>query len=161
VLAAREDSGQRLLEALEDRVDRELQKACAEILGERLRVGAGLRGGEPRRHRDGMHPLRPERLDRQGDRQRRVDPTRDADDDLVEAVLLHVVTEPELQGAPHLLELVQGVGDERRDQTRLPPLLAEIDDGRVGNLPLPRESPPASIDEAAGDRRRCVDVDDE
>ena len=53
-----------------------------------------------------MHAIGAERLRRERGDERRVDPARDADDDLAEAVLAHVVGEPELERDPHLLELV-------------------------------------------------------
>ena len=61
-----------------------------------------------------MHALGPERLRRERGRERRVDPARDADDDVAEAVLLDVVPQAELEREPHLLELVE----ERRDGGR-------------------------------------------
>ena len=54
-----------------------------------------------------MHVLGPQRLRRERRGDRGIDPAADADDDTAaEAVLDHVVVEPELQRATHLLQLV-------------------------------------------------------
>ena len=58
-----------------------------------------------------MDALGPERLAGDRRRQRRVDPARDADDDILEPVLLDVVAQAELEPEPHLLEVVE----HRRD----------------------------------------------
>ena len=69
-----------------------------------------------------MDTTRSERLRGERSGERRVDPSRDADHDVAEAVLLHVVAEAELEREPHLVELVQwrGSGAGRR--------LVEVDD---------------------------------
>ena len=54
-----------------------------------------------------MHALGAERLDRERRRQRRVDPAREADHDVAEAVLVDVVAQAELEREPHLLEVVE------------------------------------------------------
>ena len=67
------------------------------------------------RHRDAVDTLGAERLDGERGSDRRVDPARDADDDLVEAVLADVVAEAEDERLSHLLELVA----ERRERCPL------------------------------------------
>ncbi len=54
-----------------------------------------------------MDAIRPERLGGKGGGERRVDASGDADQDVAEAVLLHVVAEAELEREPHLVELVE------------------------------------------------------
>src|SRR4029453_18062334 len=103
-LPALERPGKRLLEALEDRFNRNLEEARAEILRKRLRVATRLFRRVTGGHREGVNAIRAERLDRQCERQRRVDPARDAHDDLGEPVLLHVVAQTELECQPLLLE---------------------------------------------------------
>ena len=51
--------------------------------------------------------IRAQRFDRERRRERGIDAAREADDDVAEAVLRHVVAEPELECEPHLLELRQ------------------------------------------------------
>src|SRR5262249_21768646 len=46
------------------------------------------------------------------------DPAGDADHHLTKAVLVHVVTQPELEREPHLLELVEARGNQRLDAKR-------------------------------------------
>src|SRR5439155_24017260 len=86
-LVACEDVGERLEEALYDRLDRELEEGGAERLGEAPRIATRLLRAEARRHRDAMDAVRPERLAGDRRRQRGVDPARDADDDILESVL--------------------------------------------------------------------------
>ena len=69
-----------------------------------------------------MDATRPERLGSERGGERRVDASGDADHDVAEAVLLHVVAEPELESEPHLVELVE----RRRQLARRP--LVEVDD---------------------------------
>ena len=97
---------ERLLEGGDDLVDRQLAEVDPEALREPPRVAAGALRREPRRHRDAVHPLGAERLDRERRGQRRVDPAGQPDDDVAKAVLLHVVAQPELEREPHLLEVV-------------------------------------------------------
>ena len=52
-----------------------------------------------------MHALGAERLGAERRRDRGVDPARDGDDDVREAVLLDVVAQAERERAAHLLEL--------------------------------------------------------
>ena len=82
------------------------RKSQPSPLGEPLRVAARPLRRVARRHRDAVHALGAERLDRERRDECRVDPAGDADDDLLEAVLAHVVAEPELERQPHLLEVV-------------------------------------------------------
>ena len=58
-----------------------------------------------------MQAARAQRLRGERSRERRVDAARDADYDLPEPVLLHVVAQPELEREPHLVQL----GERRRD----------------------------------------------
>ena len=80
-------SVQRHAERVHDRIDRDLQVPRADRLRHGARVASGLGGGEARRHRDADDVLGPERLGRERGRQRRVDPARDSEDDVREAVL--------------------------------------------------------------------------
>ena len=89
-----------------------------------------------------------QRFGRECRRDRRVDAAGDADDDLAEAVLVHVVVQPELERQPHLLELV----DERGHLTRRLAAVAgkascaDVDDVHGWNLlALAREGAPADV----------------
>jgi hypothetical protein len=62
-----------------------------------------------------MDAIRPESVDAERGRERRVDPAGEADHDVAEAVLLDVVVEPEGERQPHLLELRRERGDGAAD----------------------------------------------
>src|SRR5436190_3080598 len=81
-----------------------------------------------------MDPLGAERLDSERGRDRRVDPSRDPDDDFAEAVLVHVVGEPELEPEAHLLELVEAWRDGRLDGLARAAGRTDVDDRHLGNL---------------------------
>ena len=74
-------------------------------------VGRVAVGGVAGRHRDAVDALGPERLDREGRRERGVDPARDADDEAARSRTSHVVAQAEDECAAHLLEVV-GEGRE-------------------------------------------------
>jgi hypothetical protein len=98
------------VERLDRRLDRNLPKVAAEAFRYQTGVAPRPFGGKLRRHRHAVHTTGFERLCAQRGSHRRVDPARDPDDDLREAVLLDVVPEAEGERKPHLLEL----GLERR-----------------------------------------------
>ena len=87
-------------------------------VGQQLGIGDGVRARVARRHEHPVHPLGAERVDSDGGHQRRVDPTREADHHLAEAVLGHVVAGAEHQG---LVDLALGTQQRRgvRHQRRL------------------------------------------
>ena len=106
-LAPGERLRERRVVGLDHRLDRDLAEVDAERLGELLRVAARRLGRVARRHRDAVHALGAERLDAQRRGQRRVDPAGEPDHDVAEAVLRHVVVQPELEREPHLLQVVE------------------------------------------------------
>ena len=107
-----------------------------------------------------MHPRRAEGVDGERCRQCRVDPARDGDHHLAEAVLVDVVSEPEDEGFPHLLELRLecrhvGLGScaecVRRSE------LQRLDLGHGRTVPL--EGATADVSEPPRDRVGWIDVD--
>ena len=76
-----------------------------------------------------MDAFRAERLRGERGRERRVDAAGDADDDVAEAVLLHVVAKAELEREPHLVEL-----GERRCQ-RAGGRLGQVDQSSASSNP--------------------------
>ena len=108
-----------------------------------------------------MHALGAERLCGEGGGERRVDSAGDPEDDIVEAVLRHVVAEAELEGAPHLLELVEG-GGEHGLHGPARRVLGHVDDRRIGELPARAcERAAPCVAETAADRGGRVHVHDE
>ena len=97
------------------------------------RVGERTGGGEARRHRHAVHPAGPHRVD--GDRgdERRVDPTRQPDDAVAEAVLRDVVPRRQHEGRVGRGVVVEDLGDRpgRAVATALPPP-AHLDDAPPG-----------------------------
>ena len=118
-------SAQRAGVGVDHRLDRDLAEVDPERLGEPLCVAARRVRRVARRHRHAVHPLGAERLDAQRRRQRRVDAARQADHDVAEAVLGHVVVQAELEREPHLLELVE-LG-HARGATRAPAAAGRLD----------------------------------
>ena len=109
-----------------------------------------------------MDAVGAERLDGQRGGHRRVDASGDADDDVAEAVLLHVVAQPELQRQSHLLELVQARRERGRGLARVGVGLADVHDRRVGQLTaVPREGAPPDVPQAPSHGLGRLDVDDE
>ena len=109
-----------------------------------------------------MDALRAERLDRERGGQRGVDPARDADQDLAEAVLVDVVTQPELQGEAHLLELAELGGQRASGVLAVLSHRADVDDGRFRRRgALAGHRPAAEVAQASPDRLARLDVDDE
>src|SRR5581483_7455056 len=92
----------------------------------------------------------------------RVDPARDADDHLAEAVLRHVVGEAELEREAHALELV--LERRRRRMHRGPTLLprGQLHDPRLRqSVPLAGKRARPHVPEPAPDRLRRLHVDHE
>ena len=105
----------------------------------------------------------PQRLGAESRRERRIDPTGDAEDDVAKAVLLDVAPQPELECEPHLLELVERRGDPsvRRAAVRRRGRL-ELDHGRIWQHGMfAREGTAARVAEAVADSGGRVDVDDQ
>ena len=96
-------------------------------------------------------------------RQRGVDPTRDADDDLLEPVLLDVVAESELERESHLLEVVEHrARSAPRSDPSGHPRTADVDDRDLGDclaLALQRAAP--HVSQPSADRLLGLDVDHE
>ena len=155
----RERAGERL----DHRLDRDLAEVDAERLGEPLRVAARPLRRVARRHRDAVHALRAERLDAERGGERRVDAAGEPDHDVAEAVLRHVVAQPELEREPHLLEVVELRGDACGcAASRLRAAAARARSRRhVGAAALARERAAAHVAQPPADRRDRVDVDDE
>src|SRR5207244_5106785 len=119
-------------------------------------------GRVARRHRHAVDPPGTERLDRERGGERRVDPSRDADDDLAEAVLVHVVAQAELEPDAHLLQLVEPRSDDRLHPLARPVRRADVDDREVGKLAaVASERPAADVAKPAPDRGGRLDVDNE
>ena len=93
------------IERLHHRLDRELAELAAEILARAAARRRACLRRVARRHRHAMHAVGAECLDRERHDERRVDATRDADDDVAEPVLGHVVVQAQLERESHLLEL--------------------------------------------------------
>ena len=125
------DGRERGGERLDHRLDRDLAEVDAERLGEPSRVAARALRRVARRHRDAVHALGAERLDAERRGQRRVDAARDADHDVAEAVLRHVVVQPELEREAHLLEVVELRSERRVGGLGLLARRRELDLGRA------------------------------
>ena len=72
-------------------LDRRDVEPDAEARGDVHRVLHALRAGVRRRHREGAHPVRSQRVDRERGDEGRIDPAGEAEDDVVEPVLTDVV----------------------------------------------------------------------
>ena len=149
-LAPGERAGERVFEARHDPLDRQLEELGAEALGEQPGVALRSLGAVARRHRDAVHPLGPQRLASDRRRQGRVDPSRNAQDDVREAVLPHVVAEPELEREPHLLEVVEQRSDRGLDPAARLVRGADVDDRAR------RAQPPARLPASAAERRAAA-----
>ena len=103
---------------------------------------------------------RSERLCGERRRQRRVDASGDSEHDVREAVLASVVAQAEPDREPHLLELVERLGDRRADRVLVPPILhGHLDHDGLRQLAAGAgEGTPACVAETAGDCGRRVDV---
>ena len=83
-------------------------------------VPDGVVGGVAGRHEHAVHPIGPQRVDRQGGHQRGVDPAGEPDDDIAEAVLGDVVAGTEdcvLDPTQGLSALLSEVADEAYPDT--------------------------------------------
>ncbi len=109
-----------------------------------------------------MDAVRAERAGAERCRHRRVDPTRDADDDFAEAVLYDVVPKAECEREPHLLELRCERDDLRRDGVVVGRERLELD-GRYLRRRFARTIQIASahVAQPAADGVGRLDVDDE
>ena len=96
------------------RLDRHDVRANAEPIGERDRVGDTALARVARRQHHAVHVLGAERVDRDRGDERRVDPAREADQHVGEAVLAHVVTRAEHE---RFVDLVHRL-ERRLDATR-------------------------------------------
>ena len=93
---------------------------------------------------------------------RGVDPARDTDDYLCEAVLLDVVVEAEREREPHLLERGLERDDLRRCRCGRYCRRPELDGHDLGNgLPRPVELASSYVAQSAAHRVRRLEVDDE
>ena len=148
--------------ARDRRLDRDLAERAAQGLGDGAGVAARSLGAVPRRHRDAVHALGAERLGAESRRDRRVDATRDGDDDLREAVLLDVVAQAERERAAHLLELRGERGGRSFDLLWMLAGCGELDDlDARGALARAIELAAAGVSQAAAHRLGRIDVDDE
>ncbi len=100
-----------LEEGGEGRLDGDGAEVDAEVVGELFGVGARAVARVPRRHRHAVHVLGAERVGGDARDERRVDATRQADDDVGEAVLADVVA-----GAEH--ERLVDLGDRIEQRAR-------------------------------------------
>ena len=98
------------------RLDGDGAEVDAQVLGQRLRVGAGVVAGEARRHGHAVHVVGPDGVDRHHGHQRGVDAARQADHHVGEPVLHQVVAGAEHDGPVHLLVGVEGCGQGGRSQ---------------------------------------------
>ena len=89
--SVRPDAG--VVEGADHRLDRQLAEVAAEVRRQTLRVALRPLRREAGRHRDAVHALGPERIDRERRDERRVDPAREPEYDVAEAVLADVVAE--------------------------------------------------------------------
>ena len=146
---------------LDHRLDRDLTEVDAERLGQPCGIAARGVRRIARRHRDTMDAFGAQRLDAQRRRQGRVDAPRETEHDVPEAVLLHVVVEPQLECETHLLEVVELRDDPRRPRIGLVARRREVELGQLDRDPLARQGAPAHISQPAADCRSGIDVDDE
>ena len=108
-----------------------------------------------------MHAVGAERLDAQRRRQRRVDPAGEPDHDVAEAVLRHVVVQPELEREPHLLQVVELRRELRVRRLRLLARRCELE-LRCRHLhAVARQRAAAHVAQPAPDRSDGIEVDDE
>ena len=143
-------------------LDRDLAEVAAEGLREPPRVGARALGGVARRHRDAVHALRPERVDRERRDERRVDAAREAEHDVAEAVLAHVVAQREHERAPHLLELRLERGDLAAEGLGAAPPPSRARRARARARPRARgRASGVDVAQAPADRLARVEIDDE
>ena len=109
-----------------------------------------------------MHAVGPERThgDRRG--QRRVDPAREPDHDLAEAVLRHVVAQAELERLAHLLQVVERLRRHRPHELSL--LLRRLEHDlqrRRDRRALAGQGAPPHVAQPPPDGGRRIEVDDE
>ena len=154
--AAREHVGEHRLERLVRGLDRHHQRGDAEIGGDGLGIGDAVITREPRRHQHAGHVLGTERVD--GDRRddRGVDPAREPDVHVGEAVLAHVVARTEHQGFVDLAHRGQNRLDAR-GRTMFREVRLRHDDFRERR----RTGPAARIEQPFPERGAYVEVDDE
>jgi hypothetical protein len=109
-----------------------------------------------------VHTSRSESVCTQRGSHCRVDPARDADDDLREAILLHVILEAEREREAHLLELRLERDTLRREHVVMGRRSFELDPGDVGSR-LTRAIQLATTDIAEPSTHGVgrIDVDDE
>ncbi len=93
---------QHLAERGERRLDGDDPPVDAEVVGQALGVGDRVVARVARRHEHAVHAVGPERVDRDGGDDRRVDPARQADDHVAEPVLRDVVARAEDERLVHL-----------------------------------------------------------
>jgi hypothetical protein len=111
-----------------------------------------------------VHALRAERLHRERRGERRVDAAGNGDHHVPEAVLLDVVTKPELEPAAHLLQLVEQRCERRPRRPAVRPRVrrADVDRGYVGDrLALAGERTTTNVAQPPGDGDGGLDVDDQ
>ncbi len=108
-----------------------------------------------------MDAVGAERLDTERGGERGVDPARDADHDVAEAVLRHVVVQPELEREAHLLELVELRSERRMGGLGLLARGRELDLGELGRRAVACERAAANVAQAPSDGCDRVDVDDQ
>ena len=109
-----------------------------------------------------MHALRPERVGRERRDERRVDPAREPEHDLAEAVLADVVPQGEHERPAHLLELGLERDDLAAEYFVLNNTFSQLEHGRLLLvLPVARERAAADVAQPPADRLARVDVHDE
>ena len=99
-------------------LDRDLDQLGAEVGGDRAGVGLGLVAGVGGGHDHAADALGAERVDGDQRHQRRVDSARERDADMAEAVLAHVVAQPEDERRVDLGEVGQRLGAACRRRRR-------------------------------------------
>ena len=93
------------------------RKRDAEALGDETRVAARALAVVARGHRDRLDLVGAERVGSERGHERGVDAAREPEQHALEAVLAHVVGEPEAQRAPQLRRLAgRRLGDRRRQR---------------------------------------------
>ena len=110
LLAIAEDGGEHAVIELHRLGDRQLVARDAEVLGQHARVALGARGRIGRGHDHRGDLLGAERVDGDGRHERGVDAAAEPEDDVLEAVLAHVVARAEHERGVDL-----GVGVEQVD----------------------------------------------
>ena len=113
-------------------LDRDRQRADAEVGGERLGVGDAALARVPRRHEHAGHVIGAERVDRDRGDERRVDAARDRDEHVGDAVLEHVVARAEDE---RLVDLAHRLGhrlDARCNGTIADVRVADVHLGQRG-----------------------------